>query len=374
MRGDIPYWGAGSIVDYVNDYLFDETLVLLGEDGAPFFDSDRPVAHLVSGRVWVNNHIHVLSANGRVVPEFLVHALNSVDYADYIDGSTRDKLTQGAMASIRIPLPPLAHQRSIVDYLQSETAHIDTLIDHKRRFIELLLEKRTALITQAVTQGLDPSAEMKPWPLVATQHVPAHWALLRAKFILRERDVRSEDGSEELLTVSHLTGVTPRSEKQVYMFMAETNQGYKVCRQGDLAINTMWAYQGAAGIAPCHGIVSPSYNVYAFTREVDPRYYDLLVRSRPVVAEFDSRSTGIWKSRLRLYPSEFLDILLPVPPLEEQSRIVAAIDAETGKMDRLIETGRASVDVLQEYRAALISAAVTGQIDIPSTETSEDVA
>lgn len=265
--------------------------------------------------------------------------------------------------------PPLSVQRRIVGYLDSETARIYTLIDRKQRFIDLLHESRAALITHAVTRGLNPSASMKRWSLLGDHTVPAHWELLRAKFILRERDVRSVDGSEELLTVSHITGITRRSEKQVYMFMAQTNEGYKTCRQGDVAINTMWAYQGAAGVAPCNGIVSPSYNVYSFMREVDSRYYDMLLRSRPLIREFDSRSTGIWKSRLRLYPSEFLDIVMPVPPLDEQREIVTSLDADLAKMDRLVDKTRRSIDLLREYRTALISAAVTGQIDIPGTET-----
>src|SRR5262245_50968551 len=94
--------------------------------------------------------------------------------------------------------------------------------------------------------------------------VPDHWEVLRNKAILHEVDDRSETGDEELLTVSHLTGVTRRSEKTVNMTMAETLVGYKICRRFDLAINTMWGWMGALGVSGCDGIVSPSYNVYRF--------------------------------------------------------------------------------------------------------------
>jgi type I restriction enzyme S subunit len=289
-------------------------------------------------------------------------------------GSTYDELGTQQLKDYEVFWPDHCTQDAIATYLDTETVRIDALIDRKQHFIDLLLAKRSAFITHAVTKGLDPEAETKAWPLVVEECVPAHWLLRRAKFILRERDVRSVDGSEELLSVSHITGVTRRSEKQVYMFMAETNEGYKTCRAGDVAINTMWAYQGAAGVAPCDGIVSPSYNVYSFSTAVDVRYYDLLLRSRPLVAEFDSRSTGIWKSRLRLYPSEFLDITLPVPPLGEQRAIVAAVTEQVDAMDRLADKTRRSIDLLHEYRTALISAAVAGQIDIPGPETREEVA
>ena len=97
MQGDYPYWGANSIVDYVDRWLFDEELVLLGEDGAPFFDKSRPVAFRVRGKIWVNNHAHVLRPQSTVDAEFLAHALNCIDYRAFIDGSTRDKLTQSDM-------------------------------------------------------------------------------------------------------------------------------------------------------------------------------------------------------------------------------------------------------------------------------------
>ena len=92
--------------------------------------------------------------------------------------------------------------------------------------------------------------------------VPAHWTLLRAKRLFREVDERSKTGKEELLSVSHLTGVTPRRLKTVTMFMAESNVGHKVCRPGDLVINTLWAWMAALGVTKHTGIVSPAYAVY----------------------------------------------------------------------------------------------------------------
>ena len=104
--------------------------------------------------------------------------------------------------------------------------------------------------------------------------VPSHWHTENTRWLLDEIDDRSEDGSEELLTVSHLTGVTTRAEKDVNMFLAESNEGYKRCRAGDLVINTLWAWMGAMGVARQDGIVSPAYNVYRPTQGFDPDYLD----------------------------------------------------------------------------------------------------
>lgn len=119
--------------------------------------------------------------------------------------------------------------------------------------------------------------------------IPRHWTTQRNKHIFREIDERSDTGEEELLSVSHLTGVTPRSEKNVTMFMAETLGGYKLCSPGDLVINTMWAWMGALGTSDYKGTVSPSYNVYRVRQNenFNAKYLDLLYRTPQHVAEIN---------------------------------------------------------------------------------------
>lgn len=155
MQGEYPYWGANSIVDYVDSWLFDEELVLLGEDGAPFFDTDRPVAFHVSGRIWVNNHAHVLRPAAIVSAAFLTSVLNCVDYSWYIAGATRDKLTQTDMRSIPVQLPPVHEQHAISTYLDGETRKLDRLVAKAHQAIRKLNEYRTALISAAVTGKID---------------------------------------------------------------------------------------------------------------------------------------------------------------------------------------------------------------------------
>lgn len=162
MQGGYPYWGANSIVDHVDSWLFDEELVLLGEDGAPFFDADRPVAFHVSGRIWVNNHAHVLRPAAIVFAAFLTSALNCVDYSWYIAGATRDKLTQSDMRSIPVQLPPAYEQHEISTYLEAETRKLDRLVSKAHQAIGTLNEYRTALISAAVTGKIDVRRALEP--------------------------------------------------------------------------------------------------------------------------------------------------------------------------------------------------------------------
>jgi len=166
-QGSYPYWGANRVIDHLDEWLFDEPLVLLGEDGAPFFLPGRDVAFAVDGRIWVNNHAHVLRCGKRLIPSFLAAALNCVDYVHFIDGSTRDKLTQGAMGSIHIQVPPLDEQRAIVDYLSKETAEIAAIIEKAEAELELIQEFCTRFIADVVTGQLDVRAAAANLPDLA---------------------------------------------------------------------------------------------------------------------------------------------------------------------------------------------------------------
>ena len=279
-------------------------------------------------------------------------------------GSTVESLESDLIGETEIAVPEFAQQRAIADYLDRETARLDALVAEKERVLALLAEKRRALITRAVTRGLDPDAPLRDSGILWLGEIPAHWGTERARWLFRERDERSDTGEEELLSVSHLTGVTPRSEKDVSMFEAATTEGYKICFSGDLVINTLWAWMGAMGVASEDGIVSPAYNVYEAGVHLNPSYVDALVRLPVFAQEVTRYSKGVWSSRLRLYPESFFTVSFPVPPLSEQCEIVAHIANETRKLDELRAATERTTVLLKERRAALIAAAVTGQIDV----------
>ena len=127
----------------------------------------------------------------------------------------------------------------------------------------------------------------------------------------------------------------------------------------------MWAWMGALGTAKNEGIVSPSYNVYRNIRnDYYPEFYDNLLRIPNFKAEIIRHSKGIWSSRWRLYPDEFAQILLPLPPFDEQKQIAEIIERERIRIDKFIQKTNQQMEKLREYHIALISAAVTGEIDV----------
>lgn len=278
-------------------------------------------------------------------------------------GSTFMELSTDDLKSLQVPTPTFDRQRTIADYLDRETKRLDSLIIAKERVLKLLAEKRQSLINFAVTRGVK-NATLRDSGIPWLGQIPAHWQIERSKWLFCERDERSVTGDEEMLTVSHLTGVTPRSEKDVNMFEAETTEGYKICYPGDLVINTLWAWMGAMGVSSVHGIVSPAYNVYTPNGRIYPPYADALVRIRRFADEATRYSKGVWSSRLRLYPDGFFEMHLPVPPLDEQRAIVDHIRVGTAKLDALRVVAEQTISLLKERRSALIAAAVTGQFEM----------
>lgn len=195
--------------------------------------------------------------------------------------------------------------------------------------------------------------------------VPEHWNEQRAKTFFHEVDERSRTGQEELLSVSHLTGVTPRNQKKITMFKAASYVGSKLCRPGDIVINTLWAWMAALGASRHTGIVSPAYGVYRPHRadSFNPAYLDYLLRTRAYTAEYIGRSTGIRASRLRLYPNQFLDIPLLQPPRPEQEKIVAYLRAQDAHIARFIKTKRDLIGLLSEQKLRIIDHTVTRGLD-----------
>jgi type I restriction enzyme, S subunit len=204
-------------------------------------------------------------------------------------------------------------------------------------------------------------ADLKPYPeyresgLSWLGELPADWETQRAKRILREVDERSQTGKEVLLSVSHLTGVTPRSEKTITMFLARSNVGHKICRPDDVVINTLWAWMAALGVTKYCGIVSPAYGVYRPLAgcPVLPRYADHLLRTPAYAAEYQRRSTGVNSSRLRLYPDQFLKVEVVVPPRKEQAAIVRFLDHADQRFDRFMRTKKKQLALLGEMRRSV---------------------
>lgn len=298
---------------------------------------------------------------------YLLHLLD-ISKAIYKLGSgLRQNLSFDDFKRLPVLKPSYEEQLLIANHLDQKSAQIDQAIQIKERQIELLKERKQILIQQAVTRGLDPNAPMRDSGIEWIGEIPAHWSIKRAKYLFREVDERSPDGQQELLSVSHLTGVTPRSEKNVTMFMSEDYTGSKTCQKDDLIFNIMWAWMGALGVSDRAGIVSSAYGIY---RQLQPgtlnsQYLEMLLKTTAYIAHYNKVSTGLHSSRLRFYGHMFMAMEIGFPDREEQDEIVAHLDLESGKLNKAIDLLEQQITKLKEYKATLINSAVTGKIKVP---------
>jgi type I restriction enzyme S subunit len=279
---------------------------------------------------------------------------------------SRLRLYSDDLGRIEAIQPPPEDQDSIVRFIGYANGRLERAIRAKRKVIALLHEQKQAIIHRAVTRGLDPTVPLKPSGIPWLGDIPKHWQVLRAKYLFREVDERSASGHEELLSVSHITGVTPRSQKNITMFKAQSYVGHKVCRPGDLVVNTMWAWMAALGVSAHTGIISPAYAVYRprNAERIVGGFIDGLLRTRPYVSNIICRSTGVRASRLRLYPEEFFRLPIILPPAPEQERIVHAVATETAQLNTAITHLEREIELLREYRTRLVADVVTGKLDV----------
>jgi type I restriction enzyme S subunit len=304
-----------------------------------------------------------------VEARFLCYVCLWRELIDAVDASTfGSKMPRGDwdfIGNMAIPVPEHLRQVAIADYLDRETARLDALIAAKERLLGILAEKRRAIITRAVTRGLDPSARLRDSGVPWLGEIPKPWKTCRVAWLFRERDERGEP-ELPLLEVSIDAGVVLRefSAEKIESTAANFNT-YKVACRGDIVFNKMRMWQGAVGVAPEDGLVSPDYVVAAPAGSLLSEYAGLLFRTSTFSAECARRSHGIVWDRLRLYWEGFRDIEVPLPPSDEQAAIVAHVASEAAKLDTLGTATARTVALLRERRAALIAAAVTGQIPVP---------
>lgn len=280
-------------------------------------------------------------------------------------GVSYPAINASQIANMAIPLPTEKEQTQIATFLDRETAKIDRLIEKQQRLIELLEEKRQAVISHAVTKGLNPDAPMKDSGVTWLGQVPEHWNCLPAKRIFRlATEPAPPNNNEELLSVYTDIGVRPRKDLEARGNKASTTDGYWRVKRGDLIVNKLLAWMGACGYSDYDGVTSPAYDILRPVKPINTKFYHYLFRSKIAQTEFKRWSRGIMEMRLRLYFDELGRIVTPIPPEEEQNRIVESIEAMELKFEKLSSKTSEAIALLQERRTALISAAVTGKIDV----------
>ena len=316
-------------------------------------------------------HLTILRARNEIaLGEFLFWALQSKIAREYFanaaGGVTRFGLTLDGIKSAPVPLPDRETQRAIADFLDRETARIDQLVEKKVQLLELLDHRFRNFAAHLTTRGID-SADLVSTRIDWNPLAPANWEVRRMADLFSES---MELGGEDLpvLSVSINTGISDRElgdeDRHRMVNHIEDRNAYKRVRVGDLVYNMMRAWQGGFGVAKVDGLVSPAYVVARPKVELYATYFEYVTRTPNCIEQFRRASKGIADFRQRLYWEHFRQVRIAIPPFEEQRQIANALDGEAARSDPIKTLTQKSIDRLREYRAALITAAVTGQIDV----------
>jgi type I restriction enzyme, S subunit len=292
----------------------------------------------------------------------------------YFNGGRKNlfRFTQTAIPQITteevganpIVIPSEEEQEIIANFLDHETAKIDTLIEKQQQLIKLLKEKRQAVISHAVTKGLNPDAPMKDSGVEWLGDVPEHWGCKMLKRMFRQMK-RQGYSDNEVLSVYRDYGVIKKASRDDNNNKTpEDLSSYQLVEKGDLVINKMKAWQGSLGVSDYTGITSPDYVVYISRHYENDKFIHYSLRAQHMPDAYRSISNGIRLNQWRLEPEKFEQLLVFCPSKEEQQEIIEYLDGQTSRIDKLNGKCLSVIHLMQERRTALISAAVTGKIDV----------
>ncbi|MFB9147296.1 restriction endonuclease subunit S [Halomonas alkalicola] len=314
----------------------------------------------------------------RLLPGWVAYVTLSDVGKNYLSsqgyGGTKIQLSLEDVADLLVTAPPLCEQASITSFLDHETARIDALVEEQQRLIELLKEKRQAVISHAVTKGLDPDVPMKDSGVEWLGEVPAHWEVAPLKYLAIEK-VAGPYGASLTKAMYTTSGYRVYGQQQVipndfssgdYYIPQEKFEEmirYQVY-PGDVLFSVMGTVGKVAVVPPEvePGIINPRLVRYRFFRRVNPDFIRLLVMSQHYQRSLQESAQGSTMEGLNMSILGDLQILLPDP--EEQGEIVAWLTKESSLLEELVSQAKHAMELLNERRSALISAAVTGKIDV----------
>lgn len=305
----------------------------------------------------------IFTPSHHALPKYLHYLFRCTRYiAGYLAISKGVRVGQWDMdpdhhSRMPVVLPPRKEQEEIADFLDRETARIDSLIEKKTRFIELLKEKRQAVITKAVTKGIDPSASMKDSGADWIGQVPAHWKSKRFKHNLKLKTDKA-DTRTFAIALEHIEGWSGRLIPNESEFDGDGT----VFRKGDILFGKLRPYLAKVYLSETSGEAVGDIWVLRPIGGNSPEFLQYQLLNREFITTVNASTTG---AKMPRADWEYVGSLpAPTPPLTEQVSIAEFLKRATTRIDQLIEKTKASIELLNEHRAALITAAVTGKIDV----------
>lgn len=310
----------------------------------------------------------ILRATGKVLPPyaekyFYVLWKNQI-FNSLGDDGVRSNLGKEDLLNIPMPIPPIEEQERIAEFLDKKCGEIDGLISDIKTQVQTLEQYKRSVITEAVTKGLNPSAEMKESGVDYIGIMPIEWRLLKLKYILSEINIRSKTGEEDLLSVSQYRGVILATENRMRTMQAESLIGYKLVQINDLVFNKLNPSLARFGCSAYNGITSPDFAVYRPNNFAITKYLEYLLKTDKYAMQYARMAGGVGDGFSRLYTNQLYEIKVALPKLSEQKEIVDYLDNKCAQIDELISAKQSQIEMLESYKKSLIYEFVTGKKEV----------
>ena len=319
-KGKIPYYGASGIIDYIDDYIFDDELILLGEDGANVLTRSTPLAFKISGKAWVNNHAHVLKTKPGYHIGYYTEFLESLDYKKYNTSQSQPKLNKGTCKTIDVLEPPKQEQKAIAQVLSTW----DKAIENLNQLITEKQQKKKALMQQLLTGK-------KRFP-----GFDGEWKEVKiGEYFTDRKESKRED--LPLLSIGS-SGVYPQTESNKKDTSNTDKAKYKRICPDDIGYNTMRMWQGRSALSSLEGIVSPAYTIVTPKENADVLFFSYLFKFPYVIHRFFRNSQGLVEDTLNCKFKDFAIVKVMVPPTKEEQTKIAQVlknaDAEIKVLEK----------------------------------------
>jgi len=343
IKGKYPYYGASGIIDYINDYLFDENLVLLSEDGANIIDRNYPVCFIATGKYWVNNHAHVLKVKAGVIDKFICESLERLDYTKFNTGTAQPKLNQDICQKIVITIPNEDEQKCISEFLD----RINNIITLHQRKLDNLKLKKKALLQKLFPKNGDRYPELR-FPGFTDA-----WEQRKLSDITYLSGIKNKENKPyESYSISNEFGFIPQAEQFENGGTMKTadKSMYYIVSQNSFAYNPARINVGSIGYydKPDNVIVSSLYEVFKTTDIVNDKFLWHWFKSNQF-----NRLIGKYQEggvRLYFYYDKLCKGTMGLPAINEQNKISNLLD----DLDMYITLHQRKLDHLQLQKKALL--------------------
>ncbi len=300
---------------------------------------------------------------------YVLHAYDIEKVFYNMGNGVRQGLNYSEFSKLKLPIPSSEEQKEIVNFLNNQVSQIDKLSKKIQQEITDLEKYRKSIITKAVTTGLNKNIQMKDSNIDYINKMPSTWHLTRLKYILTERNQRSIDGKEMLLSVSQKKGVLPAYQVK-RSIKANSLVGYKIVKQNDLVFNKLNPALARFGVSNYNGITSPDFSVY-YSNKINIQFLSFLLKTSKYVTEYKRLCSGVGEGYTRLYTPTLYNIKVALPTIKEQNKIVNILNKKDQKIKKLMEKQKRLLLTLTQYKQSLIYEYVTGKKQVSSKESAK---